>query len=419
MLKVDRSAELCSPLAQSVICAAFVALALPTASSFAQCAAYSVDVIAGPPCKDVPATAIVTGINEAGACCGGYTSCSGLGHPTVWTQQGGVSNIQLPPGFGGGGCTGVNENGQASGYMGAPDRGFFSSNGVAINIGTLPGHNWSQAYAINDDGVICGASNNTATGPLSAFYWQNGKMHGLNLPYGDSSVANDISNNGRVCGWMGPEPVFDAHAFIYDIATGTTVDVGTPLPDTSNATATGISADGETICGWSYIRTPCYPDCVLGRKSFVWSKGVAEDLGVLPGFQRTFAYDVNDSGNVVGFCDLGAVAFVWHDGVMTALNDLIPADAQLDIIDAHSINNAGQIAGYAIVTDGSSDVVGVRLTPMPSMPGDYNCDRIVNTADLLGVINHWNITGNNPADFNHDGTVNALDLMIVIQNWTK
>jgi hypothetical protein len=62
--------------------------------------------------------------------------------------------------------------------------------------------------------------------------------------------------------------------------------------------------------------------------------------------------------------------------------------------------------------DGTS--CGNVSCPQPC-PADINGDNLVNTADLLAVINGWG--GNGPADINHDGVVNTADLLLVINNW--
>lgn len=49
--------------------------------------------------------------------------------------------------------------------------------------------------------------------------------------------------------------------------------------------------------------------------------------------------------------------------------------------------------------------------------GDVNGDHVVNTIDLLGVINAWGPCTVNPADFNGDFSVGVSDLLFVISNW--
>src|SRR5262249_52696313 len=59
---------------------------------------------------------------------------------------------------------------------------------------------------------------------------------------------------------------------------------------------------------------------------------------------------INNAGQVVGSSGMaGAMAthaFLYRDGALTDLNDLIPPDAGWVLSDASGINDAGQIVGY-------------------------------------------------------------------------
>ena len=49
---------------------------------------------------------------------------------------------------------------------------------------------------------------------------------------------------------------------------------------------------------------------------------------------------------------------------------------------------------------------------------DANGDGLVNVADLLAVVDSWDMcSGNCPADLNNDGCVNVVDLLIVTDSW--
>lgn len=74
------------------------------------------------------------------------------------------------------------------------------------------------------------------------------------------------------------------------------------------------------------------------------------DLGVLPGGTTSFAYDLNDHGEVVGSSGVGNTtshAFVWRRGRMTDLGTLGggPRDSSV----ATGINEQGQIVGFSTV----------------------------------------------------------------------
>ena len=81
------------------------------------------------------------------------------------------------------------------------------------------------------------------------------------------------------------------------------------------------------------------------------------DLGTLDANFSTHAYDINASRVVVGYSMWSAPpvtvydAFIWYDGVMSSLDDLIhDPDANWDLHMALGINTDGQIVG-----DGSHD----------------------------------------------------------------
>ena len=75
------------------------------------------------------------------------------------------------------------------------------------------------------------------------------------------------------------------------------------------------------------------------------------DLGTLPGDFLSNAWSINNKGQVTGIsCDVtgsSCRAFLWENGVMTDLNDLVANDSQLVLINASDINARGQIAGLA------------------------------------------------------------------------
>ena len=88
------------------------------------------------------------------------------------------------------------------------------------------------------------------------------------------------------------------------------------------------------------------------------------DLGSLLIGGNSRAYDINNLGQVVG--SSGHPGFLWQDGVMTDLNDLIPPGAGWDIRVARAINDSGQIAGYGYVDLGQGDRThAFVMTPVP------------------------------------------------------
>jgi probable HAF family extracellular repeat protein len=294
----------------------------------------------------------------------------------------------------------------------------FISQGGAVEL--LPGFknvDQATAYGIADDGTIVGFAGDFRG--LHACKWVDRKLQILDIPVGPSSVAYDISDSGFICGWMGihPHPLFGASAFIYK--DGSVNDLAS-ITGISNTEAHAVNNFGQA-CGTTWTFTDQKdPIGSTIRRGFIWSGKNVEDIGALPGHVETYVKDLNDAATIVGYCldEKGfSRAFMWHNGIMTDLNDLIPPELGYTISSAEAINHAGQITGTGRKADGNG--AAFVLSPVPPTPGDYDCDKDVDVDDLLGIINRWGpVIGDHPADFTSDGIVNVNDLLIVIDNWT-
>ena len=77
---------------------------------------------------------------------------------------------------------------------------------------------------------------------------------------------------------------------------------------------------------------------------------LTDDLGTLGG-PNSEATSINDFGQVVGRADTtdetSSHAFIYADGVMRDLNDLISPDSSCELLQAADINDVGQIAANA------------------------------------------------------------------------
>jgi len=201
-------------------------------------------------------------------------------------------------------------------------------------VPTLAGDNGGQAFSINRYGHVAGYS----SGPQGAraFVWTRGSgVRDLGvLPGGTYSTARDLNNLSEVVG-TSASPA--GNRAVLWTKTGDLRDLGT-LPGDTSSEATAISNAGVVV---GYSSGP------RGTHAFRWAKTTGmQDLGVLPGASSSRALDVDDVGAVVGTCSgsSGERAFIWtRDGGMKDLNDLISTTLGVLLLEAHSINNKGQI----------------------------------------------------------------------------
>ncbi len=177
----------------------------------------------------------------------------------------------------------------------------------------------SAATAINDKGQVVGISGDcgTAVGGVSArnaLIWESGK-------------PNE------------PEPIGTLGGIAWN----------TPM---------AINEHGEVV-GFSNINEA--DGSAFNAQAFIWSRerGI-RPLGVLPGTDISQALGINNYGQVVGTsctADFSVCrGFLWEDGVMMDLNDLVP-DTYGDMLALGSdINDFGRIAGGSVLADGSGQV---------------------------------------------------------------
>ena len=243
--------------------------------------------------------------------------------------------------------------------------GFVWKKGVMTELPTLGGNNGFAAGA-NNKGQIVGWAENTVEDSTCDFpqvlqfravVWgpQENQFQEL-LPLGDdtSSAATAINEQGHVVGISGEcdQAVgrFSAkHAVIWK--NGVPKDIGN-FGGLAWHTPTAINNKGQ-VAGFSDF--PGDEDGGLNSHAFFWS-GIEgdpiQDLGTLDGDVLSLAFGMNEDGHVVGLSiGAGVRAFLYRDGVMMDLNDLIPPGS-LELIFANDINDAGEITGGAVDSAG-------------------------------------------------------------------
>src|SRR2546426_986044 len=247
--------------------------------------------------------------------------------------------------LGGGGANGINNLGQAVGGSGT--RAVLWENGAVTDLGTLPGDDYSVAYAINDAGQVVGSSGNASVGH-HAFLWQNSAMTDLGTLPGDTdSYANGINSAGQVVGTS------DRNAFLWDL--GTMTNLGTLGGCCGEAHA--INDHGQAV-GESML-----PD--QSGRAALWTVSTKppppypiRDLGAPPGDVISWGTAINDAGHVAGHSigsDSGIWVirvFLWNNGTFQVLPGLGGTETF-----ALGINEADDVVGYGYNASGLSRAI--------------------------------------------------------------
>jgi probable HAF family extracellular repeat protein len=256
--------------------------------------------------------------------------------------------------------------------------------GIAQDLGTLAGGNFSQARGVNASGAIVGSSD-TNGGSLYTHAFRYTDAAGMVdlTPSVDNAHAEGINDSGQITGWR------NGRAF--RLTGSTFTDLGVP---------TGYAASfGFAVNAGGQVAGHVISGSGNAERIFRYTDGAMAILGGLGEYNR--AWGMNTAGDVVGegVPVLGLKqGFVYTDASgMRGLNELIDPASGWFILGATGINDAGQIVGWA---SGPTGQRAVLLTPGGAQTPPAAPSGLVGTA-LAGasVWLNWTDNANNEVGF--------------------
>ncbi len=192
----------------------------------------------------------------------------------------------------------------------------WTTSGGLQDLGVLPGGVASVGSGVSGDGTCVTGSSFDVDFNTTAFRWtaEEGMQSLGTLPGGLMSEGRKVSRDGStIVGMSGSREGDRAFAWTQS---GGMQSLGLLSPGDGVSSAYSVSADGTVVAGFS------------GATAVIWTNGIVQDIGMLPGATNAIAYTVSDDGSLVGgysFFGFEATATIWTEELGTVdLNTYLP-----------------------------------------------------------------------------------------------
>lgn len=243
-------------------------------------------------------------------------------------------------------------------------------NGAVINIDSSSAN--ARAIHVNDAGIIVGDYlKGFSICDWSAVIWterpdQPGRFDRIGLPPypgGDPKVrygyATGANQGIQVVGWV-QNSLFGQLGAVWNNDAAHTLSLLQPLPGQWTSYARAVNDLGQAV-GESN-------GGIAGSRAVLWladATHTAVDLGTLPGDTGSAATAINNLGQILGVSTSAAGAtrpFLWQNGQMAEVRSLLDATGVDWVIQTvAAINNAGQIIGSGLY---QGQPRGFLMTPL-------------------------------------------------------
>lgn len=249
---------------------------------------------------------------------------------------------------------------------------------VVSQVVSVPGTTY-RAYDFNNGAQVVGYGGSGGGGPSVPFVSQANGLNPQFLSSFENAYAHAINDTGDVVGSY-KDQLGTSHAYLSS-AQGTITEIG-PQPGVTNYRGLGINNIGQVVGTAS--SNGIQHAFVTGAHGLGFT-----DLGTLGGNTAT-AYDINDSGQVVGYATTGngeTHAFMTNttSGAMIDLG-LMGGTASF----AWAINQHGQATGYYVTNTGTR---GAFIADTDGATHEIGSDLHLYSIDAYDINNAGQILG--------------------------
>ncbi|QXP91803.1 InlB B-repeat-containing protein [Methylococcus capsulatus] len=244
----------------------------------------------------------------------------------------------------------------------------YNVDGTITQLGTFrtDARDVGGAYDINASGVIVGGASygdgdSDPSTHYAPFIWKDGVMTSLGSLGGTRGNALAVNDSNDVVGFSftgGDASTY--HAFLY--TGGAMRDLhdafAISLEGATGSMANDINAEGAIVG---------QVDTANGSHAVLYRQGIVTDLGWLPGGSSASAIGMNNETRIVGVASVSGAdgpshAFLFEDGELYDLNNLLETNPGWELTRAHEISNTGYIVGQGNINGASHAFL---LSPIP------------------------------------------------------
>jgi uncharacterized membrane protein len=247
--------------------------------------------------------------------------------------------------------------------------------------------------------------------PKTAFRWSAGTFTDLGLIDGFSTVAVDVNEAGDVSISTGVLfPGFYARIW----TDSKLVNVG-PIPSGLSSDAGRLGNGGTLLTGGIVQQSPL----VTQAFAYNFHESRFDELPRLPDATGGGGRAIADNGTIIGDCSYPGGsprrACLWVNFKPFDVTTLIDAGPGFLAKEGRGITHNDVLLSNGDTTTQSS--VSFVLQPVWPVPGDTNCDELVDVEDLIRVILDWGACEGCLGDVTANGVVDVDDFIEVILNW--